>query len=194
MQKKLLDQAETHAQQLNISTIQFIEIAVENFIKNYQDEVLFEEFNKAHEDQLDLNELELLPDSDVQARTQMDGESIVINQGDIFWIRPENSSEAELGYYPHPYVVIQDNLFNHSRIHSVVVCTLTSNLQQANAPGNVLLESGEANLPKQSAVIVSKVSAVNKSQLGKYIGSLNEQRVNQVLAGIRFLQVSFFAR
>jgi mRNA interferase MazF len=123
-----------------------------------------------------------------------DGNQRAINQGDIFWIRPENPSETGLGFYPHPYVVVQENLFNHSRVHSVVVCALTTNVRQANAPGNVLLEPGEANLPLPSAVVVSKISAVNKSQLGQYIGSLNEDRINQILAGIRLLQASFFTR
>jgi mRNA interferase MazF len=118
----------------------------------------------------------------------------LINQGDIFWIKSPNPGETELGYYAHPYVIVQDNLFNHSRIHTVVVCALTSNLKQASAPGNLLLEAGEANLPRQSVVVVSKVSAVNKSQLGEYIGSLKQPRVDQILAGMRFLQASFFPR
>lgn len=118
----------------------------------------------------------------------------VINQGDIFWIRPEHVPEAEPGDFPHPYIVIQDDVFNHSRIHTTIVCALTSNLKQAQAPGNVLLEAGEANLPRQSVVVVSKVSAVPKAQLGEYIGSLKAQRIEQVLAGMRFLQSSFFAR
>jgi mRNA interferase MazF len=133
-------------------------------------------------------------ESDDNPVDRVAGEPRVINQGDVFWIRAESSEGAELGFYPHPNVVIQDNLFNHSRIHSVVVCALTSNLKQANAPGNVLLEVGEANLPRQSAVVVSKVSAVNKSQLGQYVGSLNEERINQILAGMRFLQAAFFGR
>ena len=118
----------------------------------------------------------------------------VINQGDIYWIQSEYIPEAEPGDYPHPYVVIQENVLNHSRIHTAVVCALTSNLKQAHAPGNVLLDDGEANLPRQSVVVVSKVSTVNKSQLGAYIGSLSAQRVNQILAGMRFLQSSFLPR
>jgi mRNA interferase MazF len=51
----------------------------------------------------------------------------------------------------------------------------------------VLLEVGEANLPKQSVVIVSQVSTIDKAQLGEYIGSLTPQRVNQILAGMHFL-------
>lgn len=74
----------------------------------------------------------------------------------------------------------------------MIVCGLTTNLDRINLPGNVLLEPGEANLPKQSVVEVSKVSSIDKAQLGAYIGSLSEARVNQVLAGMRFLQASFF--
>jgi mRNA interferase MazF len=54
-------------------------------------------------------------------------------------------------------VVIQNNIFNRSRINTVVVCALTSNLHRANAPGNVPLEPSEANLPKQSVVVVSQI-------------------------------------
>jgi mRNA interferase MazF len=43
-------------------------------------------------------------------------------------------------------------------------------------------------------VEVSKVSTVDKTHLGEYIGSLTEQRVHEILAGMRFLQNSFFAR
>jgi len=116
---------------------------------------------------------------------------MVINQGDIYWMRLDNADEVEAGI-PHPHVVVQDNVFNHSRIHTVIVCALTSNIQRVKMPGNVLLDVGEANLPRQSVVEVSKVSSVDKTQLGEYIGSLSEERVSQILAGMRFLQMSFF--
>ena len=113
---------------------------------------------------------------------------MAVNQGDIYWVALEEPSGLEPGYI-HPHVVIQDNIFNHSRIHTVVVCALTTNLKRAKAPGNVLLEEGEANLPKQSVVVVSQVSTVDKTKLGEYIGSLNEQRIKQILAGVQFLQL-----
>lgn len=119
---------------------------------------------------------------------------MAINQGDVYWIQGQKTHDSELGFYRHPYVVVQDNLFNHSRIHTVVVCALTTKMQYANAYGNVLLEQGEANLPKPSVVVVSKISSVEKTQLGEYIGSLTDERINQVLAGIRFQQSSFRTR
>lgn len=123
---------------------------------------------------------------------QMDKQS-VINQGDVYWVELEgmNGEEADI---PHPYVVVQDNLFNHSRIHTVVICALTSNIKRASIPGNVVLEVGEANLPKQSVVEVSKISSVDKAQLRDYIGTLSEERVNQLLDGLRFVQRSFLTK
>jgi mRNA interferase MazF len=110
-----------------------------------------------------------------------------INQGDIFWVPLEDAS-GSMPDYIHPHVVIQNNVLNRSHISTVVVCALTSNMKQAKAPGNVLLEMGEANLPKQSIVVVSKILTVDKSQLSEYIGTLSEQRINQIMAGMRFLQ------
>ena len=110
-----------------------------------------------------------------------------IHQGNIYWLQAEHSNEAEPGY-THPQVVIQEDVLNRSRINTVVVCALTSNLKRAKAPGNVLLEAGEANLPRQSVVVVSQVAVVDKTALGEYIGSLSEQRIHQILAGMQFLQ------
>ncbi|QRK09611.1 type II toxin-antitoxin system PemK/MazF family toxin [Archangium violaceum] len=116
-----------------------------------------------------------------------------INRGDVFWIAPDDS-RGPAPDYSHPHVVVQDDVFNHSRITTVVVCALTSNLHRASEPGNVLLEVGEGNLPKQSVVVVSRLSSVEKTRLGERIGSLSDTRVEQILAGLRFQQVSFFRR
>jgi mRNA interferase MazF len=109
---------------------------------------------------------------------------MIVNQGDIFWVTVKESS----GSIPHPHVIIQDDVINHSRITTVITCALTTNLRQAKALGNVLLEAGEANLPRQSVVAVSQVSTVEKVQLGEYVGSLTSQRIDQILAGMRFVQ------
>jgi mRNA interferase MazF len=110
-----------------------------------------------------------------------------INQGDIYWIKLDELAGVDPDY-AHPYVVVQDDLFNHSRVDSLVVCALTSNLKMAALPGNVLLDPGEANLEKSSVVVVSKISTVEKAKLGDFVGSLDSRRIKQILAGIRFLQ------
>ena len=122
-----------------------------------------------------------------------DTRSARINRGDVFWIGPDDSRGPVPGY-PHPHVVVQDDVFNHSRITTVVVCALTSNLHRASEPGNVLLEAGEGDLPKRSVVVVSQVFSVEKARLGERMGSLSDARVEQVLSGLRFQQRSFFGR
>jgi mRNA interferase MazF len=87
---------------------------------------------------------------------------------------------------------VQDDVLNDSRIETVVVCALTSNLKQAKQPGNVLLEPGEGGLPRQSVVVVSRIDSVPKAQLGDRLGARSPQRVDEVLRGLRFQQASFF--
>ena len=111
---------------------------------------------------------------------------MVISQGDVYWVELGEPQGSEPGY-SHPHVVIQNNLFNQSRINTVVVCALSSNLKRANAPGNILLDEGEANLPKQSVVLVSQIFTVDKTQLGDQIGRLTHLRVRQILDGVHFL-------
>jgi mRNA interferase MazF len=116
-----------------------------------------------------------------------------IDRGDVFWVGQDDLHDPVLAH-PHPHVVVQDDLFNHSRLATVVVCALTSNLRRASWPGNVLLEAGEAGLPKRSVVVVSQVSSVEKARLGEKIGSLSAARVGEILDGLRFQQRSFFGR
>ena len=65
-----------------------------------------------------------------------------------------------------------------------IICGVTSNLKLAQAPGNVLLEKGEADLPRASVVNVSQLLTVDKTQLGEYIGTLSRKRVYEILDGV----------
>ena len=104
----------------------------------------------------------------------------------MFWagmIEPLGSAPG----YDRPYLIVQNNAFNSSRINTVVVCGLTSNLRRAGDPGNVLLFPGEADLPEQSVVNVSQIVTLDKSQLRARIGALSAERVREVLRGINLL-------
>lgn len=116
-----------------------------------------------------------------------------ISQGDLYWLQVAAPGATEPGY-AHPHVVLQDDLLNRSRLDTVVVCGLTSNLKRATEPGNILLEVGEANLTRQSVIVVSQLSTVEKTALGEYIGTLSPQRIEQIWAGLRFQQRAFFVR
>ena len=107
----------------------------------------------------------------------------MIRQGDIYWVDLGSPTGSGPGYQ-HPHVVIQNNVFNRSRINTAMVCALTSNLKRGGAPGNVLLNKGEGKLKKQSVVNVSQVFTVDKSQLVEKIGTLSADRVREILEGL----------
>ena len=111
---------------------------------------------------------------------------MMIKQGDLYWVDLAAPSGSEPGYR-HPCVIIQNNVFNASRINTVVVCALTSNLKRAQAPGNVTLHLGEANLNKKSVVNISQIITVDKTDLSEKIGSLSSEKTKEIVEGIKLL-------
>ena len=83
-------------------------------------------------------------------------------------------------------MVVSNDVVNASAIRTVVVCAVTSNLQLARARWNVLLNAGEANLPRPSGANVSQVSTLNKADLplDAYIGQVSDRRIDDIVAGI----------
>ena len=109
-----------------------------------------------------------------------------IRQGQVYWIDfgpPTGSAPAER----HPCVVVQNDIFNRSAIATSVVCLITSNLDRAKAPGNVLLKKGEANLPKANVVNISPILTVDKSELVECIGKLSGAAAIAVRDGLHLL-------
>ena len=110
----------------------------------------------------------------------------MIHQGDVYWTDLGVPIGSEPGY-ARPTVVIQNDAVNSTRIRTVIVVPLSSNIHLAKAPGNVLLQKGEGDLSKRSVVVVSQVIAIDKSQLVDYIGSLSSRRIRQIIDGLRLL-------
>jgi mRNA interferase MazF len=109
-----------------------------------------------------------------------------IRQGQVYWLDlgpASDSAPAER----HPCVVVQNDIFNRSAIRTSVVCLITSNLSRANAPGNVLLKKGEANMPKQSVVNVSQILTVDKADLLECTGKLSGAAAGAVRDGLHLL-------
>jgi mRNA interferase MazF len=111
---------------------------------------------------------------------------MVICQGDIFWLELARPHGSEPGYR-HPYVIIQNDVFNSSRINTTIGMALTSNTARADIPGNVLLKKGEANLPKTSVVNATQLLTIDKSDLTEKIGRLSPARVREILDGLRLI-------
>jgi mRNA interferase MazF len=111
---------------------------------------------------------------------------MVIEQGEIYWVDLGEPSGSGPGYR-HPHIVIQNNLFNSSTINTVVVCSLTSNVQRGLSPGNVTLKKGEANLSKKSVVNITQMYTLDKNDLEEKIGKVNSERMKEILSGVQLL-------
>ena len=81
-------------------------------------------------------------------------------------------------------MVVQGDAFNASRLATVVVVPLTSNMRWAAAPGNVVLETSRTGLPKDSLANVSQIVAVDRSVLSERVGHLTDGELSLILAGI----------
>jgi mRNA interferase MazF len=80
-----------------------------------------------------------------------------MRRGEVWWAdlgEPVGSGPG----YRHPVIVLSSNMFNDSRISTVIVVVITSNLRLASAPGNLRLNASDSGLAKDSAVNVSQVA------------------------------------
>lgn len=83
--------------------------------------------------------------------------------------------------------MVQSDPFNASRIQTVVVAAITSNLRLADAPGNVLLKKRVSRLPKDSVVNVSQLFSLDRSFLSKPIRKLPPEQLDLVSEGLRLV-------
>ena len=110
---------------------------------------------------------------------------MVISRGDVFWLELRGGGSEPSGR--RPAVVVQHDRFNHTRLNTVIVAAITSNLRLAQMPGNVRLPAGEANLPRESTVNVTQLVTVDKSRLSRRVGKLSARRRDEVIEGLRLV-------
>jgi mRNA interferase MazF len=109
-----------------------------------------------------------------------------IQRGEIWWADLPEPRRSEPGYR-RPVLVIQADAFNRSRIQTVLVAVITSNIDVATAPGNVVLPARSSGLPRDSVVNVSQVLTLDRSFLTELAGTLPAQLHRSVDAGLRLI-------
>lgn len=110
----------------------------------------------------------------------------MVKRGQIWWTDLDEPKASEPGYR-RPVIIVQSNEFNRSRINTVVVIPITSNIKLSEAPGNVKLPKTKTGLSKQSVANVSQVITVDKSFLDEQVGQLDNLIMNQVEEGLRLV-------
>ena len=109
-----------------------------------------------------------------------------MKRGEIWWADLEEPSASEPGYR-RPVLIVQADEFNQSRINTVIVLVLTTNLRLAAAPGNVKLSRAKSKLAKESVVNVSQILTLDKSFLTERAGKLDGRTMELVDDGLRLV-------
>lgn len=109
-----------------------------------------------------------------------------MKRGELWWASLPVPSGSGPGFR-RPVLVVQSKPFNDSRIATVVVAVVTSNLALAAAPGNVRLAKSEAGLPRASVVNVSQLITLDRSLLTSMVKSLSGKVMAQVDEGLRLV-------
>jgi mRNA interferase MazF len=107
-----------------------------------------------------------------------------VYRGEIWWADLPNPIGSEPGYR-RPVLIIQDDTFTQSLIRTVIVVIITSNLELANAPGNVLLPRDATGLSRDSVANVSQIFTVDKVFLTERVGLLPVSLQEEVDEGLR---------
>ena len=109
-----------------------------------------------------------------------------MKRGEVWWASLPEPTGSGPGFR-RPVVVVQSNPFNESRIFTVVVAIVTSNVAIADAPGNFRLGKADSGLAKPSVVNVSQIIMLDRQLLIERIKGLPAQCVARLNEGLRLV-------
>lgn len=96
-----------------------------------------------------------------------------IKRGDLY-LYDFGSNEGSIQCGLRPVLVLQSDRF--SRSPTVIVAAITSVIKKQYLPSHVILES-RFGLQQDSMVMLEQIRTVNRSDLQKYIGSIDDESV-----------------
>lgn len=111
----------------------------------------------------------------------------MIERGALYWVDLGDAVDGD--HRPakrRPVLVVQADPYNRSRIATVLVAMVTSNLTAAGMPGNVLLPAAESGLPRDSVVNVTQILTLNRYELDlPAAGAVPLALMNEIDEGLR---------
>jgi len=110
-------------------------------------------------------------------------EQPVVTRGQLWWAELPNPAGSEPGF-TRPVLIVQAESFNRSKLATVIVMAITSNLRLKDAPGNVILPKEKTGLSKDSVANVSQLSTIDESILKEPVASLDRITMRQIDDGL----------
>ena len=109
-----------------------------------------------------------------------------MRRGEVWWAALPDPAGSGPGFR-RPVVLVQSNPFNASRLATVVVAVITSNLALADAPGNVRLAKADSGLARPSVVNVSQLLTLDRGLLAGRVRALPAESMHRVDEGLRLV-------
>jgi mRNA interferase MazF len=104
-------------------------------------------------------------------------------RGEIWWADFGLPDGSEAGFR-RPVLIVQDDAFNKSRIKTIVVLPLTSNLRLLDAPGNVLLNKKESKLAEDSVILAAQFYALDRQKFIEKVSKVKRETMEKVETGM----------
>lgn len=96
------------------------------------------------------------------------------------WIADLNPRTGTEPGKKRPVLVVQSNLLNKIPHPSTLVCPITTNVTTDQAILRVAVKKGQANLQKDSHVLIDQIRAIDNQRLVEKIGALPKKLVAEV--------------
>ena len=98
---------------------------------------------------------------------------MVMKRGDIYWVDLGDPMGSEPGF-KRPVLVIQSDTFSDSKLATVIVLSLTSNVKIKGMPGCILLAASETGLPKDSLANATQIKTIDKARIEEHVGQIDD--------------------
>ena len=109
-----------------------------------------------------------------------------MTRGELWWADFGIPFGSEPGY-KRPVLIIQNDFFNKSKINTVIVIPLTTNLVLADAPGNILITKNQSKLKKDSVITLSQIEVIDRRRLIEKITKIDRSIFEKVENNILFV-------
>jgi mRNA interferase MazF len=109
-----------------------------------------------------------------------------MTRGEIWWADYGIPYGSEPGYR-RPVIIIQNDFFNNSKINTIIVVPLSTNLLLADVPGNIFIDKKTSRLTKDSVMLISQIGVIDKERLKEKVSRINRETIEKIENGIMFI-------
>jgi mRNA interferase MazF len=107
-------------------------------------------------------------------------------RGELWWVDYGIPYGSEPGYR-RPVIIMQNDLFNNSKIKTTIVAPLSTNILLADVPGNIFISKNDSKLTKDSVILISQTGVIDKERLLEKVSEINNEIMKKIENNLMFI-------